>query len=144
MSREEWQKPQLKQDTQKEQNAFFTPRDARAPGEEQGGTGPVNQSEELPRETAEPGAPEELYDGRQSGASRAERAVYAYAGSEGHRNVEPEQEAHEGSLRTRAPQGEEQGISNASSSEDAESQRRVVSERPDARAGINPGDRKAS
>ncbi|MGI8771918.1 MAG: hypothetical protein ACR2JE_10825 [Acidobacteriaceae bacterium] len=144
MSREEWQEPQLKQDTQKEQNAFFTPKDARTPGEEQGGTRPVNLSGELPRETAEPGAPEELYEGRQSGGSRAEHAAYADAGSEGHRKVEPEQEAHEGSLRTRAPQGEEQGISNASSSEEAESQRRVVSERPDARAGINPANRKAS
>lgn len=143
MSREEWQNPQLKQDTQKEQNVSFTPKDARTPGEEQGGTRPVNMDDELPRE-AETGVSGDLYDGRQSGASRSEHSVYAAAGAEGHRNVEPEQEAHEGSLRTRAPEGEEQGISNASSSEDAESQRGVVSQRPDARAGVNPADRKAS
>jgi hypothetical protein len=142
MPREEWERPQLKQDTQKEQNAFFTPKDARSPGEEQGGTRPVNMSDELPSE-AETGASGELYEGRQSGASRSEHAAYAAARSEGHRNVEPEQEAREGTLRTRAPEGEEQGISNASSSEDAASQRRVVSERPDARAGVNRANSKA-
>ncbi len=43
----------------------------------------------------------------------------------------------EGSLETRAPEGQGQGISGRSQSEESVGQKKVVENRPDAQAGVN-------
>jgi hypothetical protein len=137
MSRDEWLKPELKQNTQKQQNATFTPRDVeKTPGEEQARPQLVDALEPLSADD-EARSEQDNYEGRQSGTSRAEHEVYAAARAEKFPNVQPQEAALEGSLSDRAPGGDKPGISNASSSEDQPGQRRVVSERPDAQAGVN-------
>ena len=42
-----------------------------------------------------------------------------------------------GSVNTRTPESEQQGITNRSASEESARQRKVVSERPDAQAGVD-------
>ncbi len=133
--------PLLQHDTQKEQNAFVTESARTEPGEHGGARPPVDSSDTdtndtLPTEM-EVGTSEANYDGRQSGTSRAEHAMAGDTG--GTRSTEQApQAAFEGDLATRTPGGEKQGISNASSDEDAAGQRKVVGQRPDARAGVNP------
>jgi len=42
-----------------------------------------------------------------------------------------------GSVSTRTPESDQQGITNHSASEESARQRKVVSERPDAQAGVD-------
>ena len=42
-----------------------------------------------------------------------------------------------GSVSTRTPESDQQGITNRSASEESERQRKVVAERPDAQAGVD-------
>jgi hypothetical protein len=51
--------------------------------------------------------------------------------------VEPASAAYEGTLASRTPHGETQGITNRSLDEESERQQRVVEDRPDAQAGVN-------
>jgi hypothetical protein len=141
MSRGEWLKPELKQNTQKLQNVAFTPRDVeKTPGEEQARPQLAEELELLSAED-EARSEDDNYAGRQMGTNRAEHEVYAVARAEKFPKVEPPEAAFEGSLRDRAPGGDKPGISNASSSpsssRDQPGQRPVVSERPDAQAGVN-------
>jgi hypothetical protein len=79
----------------------------------------------------------ELYansDGAQSGGTRAFNANDLR--SHRHRVV-PEDAALTGSVSTRIPESDAQGITNHSASEESARQRKVVSERPDAQAGVD-------
>ncbi len=74
-------------------------------------------------------------DGAQTGMNRGP----VHAPSSGHRHhsaVQPDLTL-EGSLDTRAPEGEAQGISNHSQTEESAGQEKVVAERPDAQSGIS-------
>ena len=52
-------------------------------------------------------------------------------------NTEPEEVAHVGSVTTRTPRSDNQGITNHSATEESERQEKVVRDRPDAQAGVN-------
>ena len=88
-------------------------------------------------QTAGTGADGSIYEnnaGAQTGTNRAPEKFPDLA----HRpNTGQEPVAHEGTLTTRAPRSGMQGISNHASSEESEGQEKVVSERPDAQAGVN-------
>ena len=73
-------------------------------------------------------------DGAQTGTNRAPEK---YPRASERLNTEPAVAAYEGSLRTRTPQGEGQGITGHSASEESSRQRKVVKDRPDAQAGTN-------
>jgi hypothetical protein len=140
MSRKEWLKPELKQNTQKQQNVAFTLRDVeKTPGEEQARP---QVAEELLSAEEEARTEKDNYAGRQTGGGRGEREVYAVARAERLPKVEPER-AFEGSLGTPAsgkknPGPEKPGISNAPSSRQQPGKRPVVSERPDTPADVKP------
>jgi hypothetical protein len=88
-------------------------------------------------QTAGTGPDAAIYEnnfGAQTGTNRAPERFQDLAH---HPNTEPEPVAYEGKLTTRAPRANTQGISNHASSEESERQEKVVSERPDAQAGIN-------
>jgi hypothetical protein len=51
--------------------------------------------------------------------------------------TEPERVAHEGKVSARTQKGPVQGVTSHSASEEAERQRKVVSKRQDAQAGVN-------
>jgi hypothetical protein len=53
------------------------------------------------------------------------------------RKTEPAAAAYEGSLSTRTPRSDGQGITPRSSEEENARQKRVVKDRPDAQAGVN-------
>jgi hypothetical protein len=79
----------------------------------------------------------ELYEnmeGAQTGGTRAFNAndVRNHA----HRTVD-RGAALTGSVSTRTPESDQQGITNRSASEESARQRKVVSERPDAQAGVD-------
>lgn len=93
---------------------------------------------------SDPGADQKLYenrDGSESGSKRTPREIATRV--ENHRS-EPEQEAHEGSVTTRSPKHQAQGITSRSSEEESGRQEKVVSIRPDAQAGVNRTKRKTS
>ncbi|MEG9437640.1 hypothetical protein JAO29_15930 [Edaphobacter sp. HDX4] len=79
-------------------------------------------------------SPYENMDGAQTGGTRA---FNANAGRSGSRNTESFPAAADGGTDTRTPESEEQGITNHSASEESARQRKVVSERPDATAGVD-------
>jgi hypothetical protein len=73
-------------------------------------------------------------EGAQTGDNRA----FHRNQSEGHKhNTEPESVAHVGTVTSRTPQSENQGITNHSASEESARQEKVVSQREDAQAGVN-------
>lgn len=73
-------------------------------------------------------------EGAQTGRDRApERQT----GREHLPNTEPAAAAMEGSVTTRIPLSNAQGITNRSANEEAPGQRKVVEQRPDAKAGVN-------
>lgn len=76
----------------------------------------------------------ENMDGAQTGGTRA---FNANAVSGNRPNVEPFTAALDGGTDTRTPESENQGITNRSASEESARQRKVVSERPDATAGVD-------
>ena len=77
----------------------------------------------------------ELSEGAQTGTNRS----FSHTQSQGpeHRGV-PETEAHTGHLTSRTIQSDNQGITNHSATEESVGQKKVVSERPDSQAAINP------
>jgi hypothetical protein len=83
----------------------------------------------------------ENMDGAQAGGTRAFNAN-AMGGH--HLNVEPFTAAVDGGTSTRTPESEQQGITNHPASEENVSQRKVVSERPDAQAGVDQSGHRAS
>jgi len=92
------------------------------------------------------GSGSEIYDnmdGAETGGTRSSKKVPI---SEVHHDVEPPTAAYEGSTHTRTPEGGGQGITSHSTQEESERQRKVVKNRPDARAGLNhaePDERSA-
>ena len=78
-------------------------------------------------------------DGAETGTNRSPREIATR--SVEHR-TEPEKEAHEGSVTTRTPKRPGQGITSRSLEEESERQEKVVSIRPDARAGVNRSRKK--
>ena len=76
----------------------------------------------------------ENMDGAQTGGTRAFNANDQR--SHAHRVV-PEDAALTGTVSTRTPESDQQGITNRSASEESARQRKVVSERPDAQEGVD-------
>lgn len=78
-----------------------------------------------------------LYENMQGAQSGGTRAFNANDGrSNTHRTID-RSAAMTGSVNTRTPESEQQGITHRSASEESERQRKVVSERPDAQAGVD-------
>ena len=73
-------------------------------------------------------------DGAQSGGTRR---FYANDGKSNLPKVQQEDAALTGHVGTRTPTGEAQGITNHSANEESARQKKVVSERPDAQAGVD-------
>jgi hypothetical protein len=73
-------------------------------------------------------------DSAQMGKNRGPKGVPR---TSGHRGSQQPSAAFEGSIATRAPEGERQGISTHSSSEESVRQKEIVKRRPDAQAGVN-------
>ena len=65
------------------------------------------------------------------------RAFNANEGRSNRSDVQQESAAMTGRTTTRTPQSENQGITNHSASEESERQEKVVSQRPDAQAGVD-------
>jgi len=80
-----------------------------------------------------------LYD-ESTGAQTATNRGTAHAPGSGpvHRGPIQPDVTLEGSLTTRAPEGPGQGITGRSQTEESVGQKKVVENRPDAQAGINP------
>lgn len=76
----------------------------------------------------------ENMQGAQTGGTRAFNANDIRSHS--HRTMD-RSAAMTGSVNTRTPEGDQQGITNHSASEESARQRKVVSERPDAQAGVD-------
>ena len=76
----------------------------------------------------------ENMDGAQTGGTRA---FNANATNGPKHNTEPRTAAVDGGNDTRLPESNHQGITNHSASEESARQRKVVSERPDAFAGVD-------
>ena len=83
-----------------------------------------------------------LYENMQGAQSGGTRAFNANDGrSNTHRTVQ-RSAAMTGSVNTRTPESDQQGITHRSASEESERQRKVVSDRPDAQAGVDQVGRK--
>ncbi len=78
-----------------------------------------------------------LYENRDGAQTGGTRAFNANAGKDNLPNVLQEDAALTGSVDTRTPESGEQGITNRSATEESARQRKVVSERPDAQAGVD-------
>jgi hypothetical protein len=88
-------------------------------------------------QTAGSGPDAELYNRREDAQSGTNRGRHVVPTSGGAPNTEQSAAAFEGSVTTRTPGGEKQGISSRSADEEAPGQQKVVKERPDAKAGVN-------
>lgn len=75
-----------------------------------------------------------LDDGAERGTNRGPHIV---PNARGDHNVVPAQAAYEGSATTRTPEGSEQGVTTHTQSEESARQKKVVKDRPDARASLN-------
>ena len=106
-----------------------------------------NQNQSFSDSDLEPGVTEHtvargddaaLYEnseGAQTGTNRQEER-YPSEGSSRHGAPETDT-VLEGSVKTRTPHGEGQGITNRSVDEESAGQEKVVAERPDALSGVN-------
>lgn len=83
----------------------------------------------------------ENMEGAQTGGTRAFNANDGRCNS--HRTID-RSAAMTGSIDTRTPESDQQGITHRSASEESERQRKVVSQRPDAQAGVNQVGRKVA
>ncbi|KAA6455890.1 hypothetical protein DYQ86_27015 [Acidobacteria bacterium AB60] len=84
----------------------------------------------------------EAYENMDGAETGAERSPKHTPGSANPHNTEPQTAAYEGSLRSRTSEDDtRQGISNRSAKAEAKGQRKVVSEREDAQAGVNHSDK---
>jgi hypothetical protein len=89
---------------------------------------------EQPFEADSP-ADEQLYkrmDGAETGQNRSPREIQVR--QQRHR-TEPEVEAHEGPVSTRTPKRPVQGITSRSAATESARQKKVIKNRPDAKAG---------
>ncbi len=80
-------------------------------------------------------------EGAQTGGTRAFNANSA---GQHQLQTEPRTAARNGGTDTRTPESDNQGITNHSASEESARQRKVVSERPDALAGVDQAGHSAS
>lgn len=78
-----------------------------------------------------------LYENREGAQTGGTRAFNANATKDNLPKVLQEDAALTGRINTRTPESPDQGITNHSASEESERQRKVVSERPDAQAGVD-------
>jgi hypothetical protein len=78
-----------------------------------------------------------LYENMEGAQTGGTRAFNANAIRSHHPSTEPRTAALNGGTSTRTPESAQQGITNHSASEENVSQRKVVSERPDALAGVD-------
>lgn len=78
-----------------------------------------------------------LYENMQGAQSGGTRAFNANDGRTNTHRTVARGAAKTGSVNTRTPESDRQGITNRSASEESERQRKVVSERPDAQAGVD-------
>lgn len=83
------------------------------------------------------GEDRDVYENMESAQTGGTRAFNANAARDDRPNVEPFTAALDGGTDTRTPESEDQGITNRSASEESARQRKVVSERPDATAGVD-------
>lgn len=60
------------------------------------------------------------------------------------RNSEPQNAAYQGSVETRTPHSDQQGITAHSATEESGRQEKVIPERPDAQAGVNHAVKKSA
>jgi hypothetical protein len=81
-------------------------------------------------------AEERMYEHMEGAKTGANRSPRRMPDSAQQPNTQPETVAHEGSVTTRTPKRPVQGITERPE-EEAERQRKVVNERPDAQAGVN-------
>ena len=88
-------------------------------------------------QTAGTGQETQMYTNRQGAQTGANRAPERQQDRAGNPNTQPNATAQQGGLETRAPRGSQQGISSHSQDEESTRQEKVVSERPDAQAGVN-------
>ena len=96
-----------------------------------------DQSDAEPGVDSQAAAHESVYsntEGAQTGSNRAFSRVQDEAR---HPVPTPAVPAYEGNLSTRTPKGSSQGITSRSSTEESERQEKVVTDRPDAQAGVN-------
>ena len=78
-----------------------------------------------------------LYENMQGAQSGGTRAFNANDGRTNmHRTID-RSAAMTGSINTRTPESDQQGITHRSASEESERQKKVVGERPDAQAGVD-------
>lgn len=78
-----------------------------------------------------------LYENRDGAQTGGTRAFNANATRDNLPNVLQEDAALTGTVNTRTPESDEQGITNHSASEESARQKKVVSERPDAQGGVD-------
>lgn len=78
-----------------------------------------------------------LYENAEGAQTGGTRAFNANATKSNLPKVEPRTAAMNGGVDTRTPESENQGITNRSASEESVRQKKVVSERPDALAGVD-------
>ena len=88
-------------------------------------------------QTAGTGPDAELYRNNEGAQTGTNRAPERFPDNAHNPNVQPNAAAEEGNLTTRSPGGSGQGISSRSLDEEQPGQQKVVSERPDAQAGVN-------
>lgn len=96
---------------------------------------PPDQSDFAPDESAQ--SFDRAYRTGEGAQTGRDRAPERQSGRQHLPNTEPASATMEGSVTTRTPQSNTQGITNRSANEEAPGQRKVVEQRPDAKAGVN-------
>lgn len=107
--------------------------------ESQQNSNPAQSDLEPNLETADAGrgADAETYENRDGAQTGANRSFHANV-SQGPKHIaEPATAAEYGTMSTRTPKSDSQGITNHSASEESARQEKVVRDRPDAQAGVN-------
>lgn len=107
---------------------------------------PVQDDLEPYQQAADSGQGEDaaLYENMDGAQTGGTRAFNANVNRSNHLKTEPRTAALNGGTDTRTPESENQGITNHSASEESARQRKVVSERPDALAGVDQKGHPAS
>jgi hypothetical protein len=96
------------------------------------------QTDVNPDELAQSARSGEEYENREGAQTGGKRSPSTMPGSAHPHNTEDQSMAYEGSLASRTSDDDnKQGVTTNASSKEAEGQRKVVSEREDAQAGVN-------
>jgi hypothetical protein len=96
------------------------------------------QTDVNPDELAQSAGGGEEYENREGAQTGGKRSPRTMPGSAHPHNTEDQSVAYEGSLASRTSDDDnKQGVTTNASSKEAEGQRKVVSEREDAQAGVN-------